>query len=196
MHVNTSMRGTSCKHFYSSLFDFLPRAEKEACSGLKKMVQEFLVRTTIAFLNAHHAPRPQSISFGVTDAQVVQGMVATDKEMDQVGMMVHDLLTTVTPRHQFYAKVTWVPVLESPDGQLRHVLKVIILNLAVEQEIFSEGGRQENTFLRMGAATWRLTKMSKAEKKKTKKKETSLFQKIQAKGKKARKEKQDADNNE
>ena len=132
------------------------------------MVQEYLVRTTIAFLNAHHAPRPQSISFGVTDAQIVEGVLVTDKEMDQVGMMVNDLLATVTPHHQFYANVGWVPVLESPDGQLCHVLKVTILNLALEQEIFSEGGRQENTFLRMGAATWRLTKVSKMAEKKAK----------------------------
>ena len=116
------------------------------------------MKTILGFLNAYHVRQTQSLFFGVDDHQIVHGYLVTGKEMDEIGIMVHNIMSTISPRHDFYPSVQWIPVLRSDDGQLRHVLKISVLNLAKKQEVFAEVGKKNNTFLRVGAATWRLTR--------------------------------------
>lgn len=78
--------------------------------------------------------------------------------MDEIGIMVHNIMSHIAPRHDFHPSIQWIPVLRSDDGQLRHVMKISVLNLSQKQQVFAEAGKESNTFLRVGAATWRLTR--------------------------------------
>jgi len=137
--------------------------ENDGNLGLRKCIRTYLQKTMLGFLNAplmllhtENESNTASMLFGVSDEQVVSGYVLSDKQRDEVGMMVNVLLSQIRPRAHFHSHHTWIPVLRGPMTFRRFVLKVEIRPLV--KQLFTISNDMSNVFLRVGAATYHLVK--------------------------------------